>query len=94
MREMTPEQRDLAVAKSRVETALHLSDLLTMTTYGGSKDYLAMRLQEVARAEKEGDDIVLRASLMELSLAAASWAASLDLSLPYESRARRRRNGG
>lgn len=92
MTELSPEKRELAIAKARVEVAGHIVDLLTMTTYGGSKDYLARRVREVIEAEKDGDEVVLRGALMEVALASASWAAVLDLSLPYEMRTRRRRN--
>lgn len=67
--------------EARAAVATQLSDLISSADLTGSPDYVARRLREYATAVRTGDAESERAALMELSVAAAATAASIDLRL-------------
>jgi hypothetical protein len=70
-----------AARRARTSVAAQVSELISSADLTGSPDYVARRLREYATAVRAGDAESERAALMELSVAAAATAASIDLRL-------------
>lgn len=64
---------------ARKNVAKQLAVLIEQREITGDRDLLAMRLRQVFEAEEEGDRDALRASVMEVTLAAAGWVVAIDL---------------
>lgn len=68
-----------AARAARAAVAEQLTALLVGRGMTGDRAVLALRVRQLAEAEREGDPAVVRAAVMEVSAAAAAWCVSLDL---------------
>jgi hypothetical protein len=68
------------LARERVAT--QLAELLCGQGMTGSEASLSRRLAEMVEARRYGDRVALRAAVMEVSVAAAAYAVTLDLDGP------------
>lgn len=62
--------------------AQQVAELLIEGDIMGGRSLAAIRLQQVAAAERRGDRVVLRGALIDASAAFAQWAAGLDFRVP------------
>lgn len=64
---------------ARAEVGEQVRSLLLERAITGDRGLLAMRLQQLAQAERDGDREALRAAVMEITLAGAAWCVAIDL---------------
>lgn len=68
--------------RARAAVAGQLHGMLTEGDFiGGGRGEVALRLQQVALAERRGDDMALRGAVMDAAAAFGAWAARLDCDL-------------
>lgn len=72
-------QAPAAPAAGRVLVADQLRELVLSSGASGGRGTVSHCLMSVLEAERRGDNVALRAATMELSVAAADWAITLDL---------------
>lgn len=75
--EWTEGQARARAARARV--AGQLAALVLERDATGSRDAFALRLTQLAAAQRDGDAEAVRAAVMEVSISAAQWVVSLDL---------------
>lgn len=80
---------EIAAQGARRNVADQLVEMLIESQAGGSRNVVAVRIREVLEAESWREPRVMRAAIMELAVAAAAWAATLDTELEAESHLRR-----
>jgi hypothetical protein len=68
-----------AAREARANVAIQIQDLILDADLSGSSHFVARRVRQYSEAVKAGDPSAQRAALMELSVAAATTAASMDL---------------
>jgi hypothetical protein len=73
------EAAEAALRAARVHVGWQITEQLLDERYAGSRGLLARRVKGVMEAEHTGDAVLLRAAVMEVAVAAAAWAAALDL---------------
>lgn len=76
------ETRTLTAHEVAQTIAAQVEELIVEGDMMGGRALLAQRLRQLAQAERQGDLTVVRASLMDLAVAAGSWVASLDFTPP------------
>lgn len=74
------EERAVALAEeARRVVAAQVTELVVAGRRTGSEGVLAHRLRALVIARESRDPAVLRAALVDVSVAAASWAVHLDV---------------
>lgn len=80
--EAARETRERVAGEVAGTIAEQIRELLIEGDIMGGRALVATRLRQVATAERRGDDVALRAALIDGSVAFASWVASLDYRAP------------
>lgn len=70
--------------EARANVAGQLADLLTGMDITGGREHVKSRVDQLREAEKSGDVMVVRAAIMECSVAFAAWAVRIDLRQPSD----------
>jgi len=71
-----------AARQARAHVASQLTEHVIAGDLTGSRSLTARRVRNLAEAERSGDQMVIRASLMDLAAAAAAYACQIDLATP------------
>lgn len=71
-------QREATAGEVAERVAAQARELLIEGDVMGGRDLFLGRLRTLLEAERSGDREALRAAVMDVSVAAASWAAALD----------------
>lgn len=82
---------EVAIALARERVAVQITGELTETTYGSSIAIIGKRVRTILEARGESDPHTVRAAAFDLAVAAAAYAAILDVELPDNAGQRRRR---
>lgn len=69
-----------AVREARGRVSEQFSESLRARDLAGDRQMFARRVAELLEAERTGDPDVLRAALMEVTLASGEWCVTLDAS--------------
>lgn len=80
-----PEEWQQATAKAREARAVvgdQVRELIVAADVTGSRDYATERVRQVGLAARTGDPDLLRAAVVEASVAFGAWAVALDLRQP------------
>lgn len=70
--------------EARSNVAGQLAELLTGMDITGGREHVTSRIRQLSDAEKSGDATVVRAAVMECSVAFAAWAVRIDLRQPSD----------
>lgn len=68
-----------AARAARALVAQQFTELLLERDMTGGRENVGFRLRQLGEAEKTQDLIVVRAAVMEVCVAAGSWASAIDL---------------
>jgi hypothetical protein len=71
------------VAEVLLNVSASAADLIVRGDVMAARSTVRMRIASVVEAERRGDDVAVRAAVMDLVAASGAWVAALDLKAPH-----------